>query len=160
MKFIMSAMMLLLLSLSLVPADTTFFDQDNAFIIGNSATLPISEITGAASDGTTETIVSKGSCLTNWSCSSWSSCVNEIQIRNCTKEKIYCYADLKNKPAETQNCSNKIKNNTQVEKEDLRSQNLPINFKNIIIIVIGIIILVIVLVFYFFKKYRRKKQII
>lgn len=86
-----------------VLADSTLFDNpDDAFIMGNSPTTPPttdSEITG----GTT----GRGGCLANWTCTPWSSCINGIQTRNCTKEKSYCYADLKQKPAQSQSCTEK-----------------------------------------------------
>ena len=76
-----------------VNAETTFFDQDDTFIMGSST-----------SSGTDSETTGGGSCLTNWTCSDWGFCNNGIQIRNCTKEKAYCYADLNKKPIESQNC--------------------------------------------------------
>src|SRR3989344_4180060 len=88
--------LILLLFLPLINAEITFFDSDDVFIIGSSTTdetsgesTPESEI----NDGET----SGSDCLTTWTCSDWNSCNNGIQIRNCTKEKVYCYADLKKK---------------------------------------------------------------
>lgn len=83
-----------------ISAETTFFDSsNNAFIMGYTIT----------SKGVEETSVNEGvdskRCLTSWVCTSWSSCINEIQTRNCTKEKEYCYADVKKKPLENQSCS-------------------------------------------------------
>ena len=44
-----------------------------------------------------------GGCRTNWTCTSWSECANNIQTRNCSKKLGYCFAG--NKPAESQSCS-------------------------------------------------------
>ncbi len=86
----------LTLLLLLVNAETTFFDQDDdAFIMGDSTTG------GSASGGTTG---GGGGCLTNWTCSNWNSCTNGVQVRNCTKTKTSCDADLKMKPVENQTC--------------------------------------------------------
>jgi hypothetical protein len=86
----------LLLFIGKLSAETTFFDNpEDSFIMTNSI-----------SGGDTDIITSGGGiCLTNWNCTSWSSCTNGIQTRNCTKEKNYCYADTKKKPAENQSCS-------------------------------------------------------
>jgi len=44
-----------------------------------------------------------GLCHTNWTCTSWSSCVNESQTRTCAKVLGYCFAG--DKPAESQSCA-------------------------------------------------------
>ena len=92
MKYII-IFLLMIFFLPLVNAETTFFDQDDTFIMGSST-----------SSGTDSETTGGGSCLTNWTCSNWSFCNNGMQIRNCTKEKAYCYADLNKKPIESQNC--------------------------------------------------------
>src|SRR3989344_9555163 len=89
--------LLIIFLLPLVNAESTFFDQDDIFIMSNSATDGVIE-------GTTEATTGGGSCLTNWTCSDWNSCNAGVQIRNCTKEKAHCYADLNKKPIESQNC--------------------------------------------------------
>ncbi|MFA5953173.1 MAG: hypothetical protein WC812_01130 [Candidatus Pacearchaeota archaeon] len=140
-----------------VSANTTFFDQeDEAFIMNNSAsTSPTGEVIGETGSDNTG---GSSSCLTNWSCSPWSSCVEGIQIRNCTKEKTYCYADLNIKPIENQSCSIKTENNTNSEKENSISQNFPTHFKNITVIVIGLVIIIGIAVFFAYKKYKKNKN--
>ena len=46
---------------------------------------------------------SSGSCLTNWTCTSWSSCINGQQTRACSLIRSYCYGGKK--PAESQYCT-------------------------------------------------------
>ena len=93
MKYII--ILLIFLLIPFVNAESTFFDNpDDNFIMGSSATTG-GAVIGGTTGGTTGGAISGGGCLTNWSCSSWSSCINGIQIRNCTKEKANCYADLK-----------------------------------------------------------------
>ena len=140
--------------LSLIPlafADTTFFDQDDVFIMGDSATggVIITEEQPASSSG--------GGCLTNWICSSWSSCVDGIQTRNCAKEKAYCYADLNKKPIESQNCSIKTENNSESEEGNLISKSPPVNFQKIIILTIGLIVIFGAIVFFAYKRHKKRK---
>jgi hypothetical protein len=44
-----------------------------------------------------------GGCFTNWTCSDWTSCSNNVQTRTCSKVKSYCYAGTE--PALTQSCT-------------------------------------------------------
>src|SRR3989338_4507656 len=101
MKYIMLFLVIILLP-PLAQAKTTFFDNpiSDAFIMGSSITGGVG---GASGSGTTGAIIG-GGCITNWTCSDWGSCDSGVQIRNCTKTKTYCYADLKKKPVESQNC--------------------------------------------------------
>lgn len=134
-----------ILTYVLVSADTTFFDNpDDAFIMGSSATGEFSRASG-------EKIL--GDCLTNWICAPWSSCIDGIQIRNCAKEKEYCYADLKEKPIESQNCSIKT------EKQDEMPQPLQKKDKKIINFIFALIILAIIILFAskIFRRRRHKK---
>ncbi len=43
------------------------------------------------------------SCTTTWTCTEWSSCVNSVQTRSCSKKAGYCNT-LVAKPAESQSC--------------------------------------------------------
>ncbi len=97
MKYII-ILLAILLFLPLVNADSTFYDNpDDAFVSPNPS-VTSSVISQQESSGGTG-----GGCLTNWACSSWSGCINDIQTRNCTKIKNYCYAGTK--PNETQSCT-------------------------------------------------------
>lgn len=150
MKCIVTLFIFLLIPL--VFADTTFFDNsDDAFIMSNSATggLIIEETTGGTTSG--------GGCLTNWSCSPWSSCIDGIQIRNCTKEKAYCYADLKKKPIEIQNCSIETENGVGSDEGDFASQSPTKNFQNIITLVIGLIVIIGIAIFFAQKRHKKKR---
>ena len=150
MKYII--ILLIFLLIPFVNAESTFFDNpDDNFIMGSSATTG-GAVIGGTTGGTTGGAISGGGCLTNWSCSSWSFCIDRIQIRNCTKEKADCYADLKTKPAENQSCS------IETEKEgDLISQSPPMNFKNIILIVIGLIVIMGIAVFFALQRHRKRR---
>ncbi len=123
----------------LVFADTTFFDNpDDAFIMGSSATGEFSRASG-------EKIL--GNCLTNWVCNSWSGCINGIQQRNCAKEKSYCYADLKEKPIESQNCSIETEKQNETQKPQIK----------IFIFVFIIIAIIILFASKIFRRRRHKK---
>lgn len=151
MKYILLLILFsLILLIPLTYAETTFFDNENdAFIMGNS---PVdSRVTGEATGGE--------GCLTNWTCSDWNSCTAGVQIRNCTKTKTYCYADLNKKPIESQNCSGD-KNNTDSEdgitnspNENSGNINNP-NSSNVKVIILGIFI-VIFMGFIFLLIYKR-----
>lgn len=157
MKYII--ILLIFFLIPLVFANTTFFDQDDAFIMSNSATIsPTGEVIGGTTGETTDGTTSDGSCLTNWICSSWSPCIDGMQIRNCAKEKIECYANLKKKPAENQSCSLEIKKNTDSEGGNLISQSSPVNFQNIIIPVIGLIVIIGITIFFTHKRHKKRKH--
>ena len=141
----------IILILPSIYAESTFFDQDDIFIMGSSTS-------GGTDSGTT----GGGSCLTNWSCSDWSFCNNGMQIRNCTKEKAYCYADLKKKPVESQSCSadkSGDKNNTGFGEEINNSPEIKTIKNNwywisvVIIVFISLVILGLVL----HKKHRKRR---
>lgn len=44
-----------------------------------------------------------GSCKTQWTCSQWGECINNLQTRTCSYPKNFC-KPLNQKPAETQSC--------------------------------------------------------
>lgn len=45
-----------------------------------------------------------GNCNTHWQCTAWSNCINEVQIRECSKIRSYC--DVSEiKPEESRTCS-------------------------------------------------------
>jgi len=152
MKYIITLFIFLLIPLSF--AETTFFDNpDDSFIMGDS--LATSTTDNEITEGRHLT---GGGCLTNWVCSSWSSCIDGIQTRNCTKEKAYCYADLKKKPAENQSCSTENKNNTD-SGEGIN--NSPIgNEKGIVkTIILGILVIAAIslTLFFGYKKHRKRR---
>ena len=141
----------IILILPSIYAESTFFDQDDIFIMGSSTS-------GGTDSGTT----GGGSCLTNWSCSDWSFCNNGMQIRNCTKQKVYCYADLNKKPIESQNCSvdkSGDKNNIESGEEISNSPEIKA-IKNNWYWISGVIIVFIILVilgFVLHKKHRKRR---
>ncbi|MEK6952429.1 MAG: hypothetical protein AABX29_05415 [Nanoarchaeota archaeon] len=156
MKYFILLLIIIILLSSLVSADSTFFDNPNdAFIMGGSTTSGVIE-------GTTEATTSGEGCLTNWTCSNWSSCNNRVKIRNCTKTKTYCYADLKKKPIESQNCS--------IDKSDKSEEGITIspnekdsNTNNVSLFSIKIIILVVLTVIaigfiIFYKRHKKRRH--
>jgi len=153
MKYII-IFLLMIFFLPLVNAETTFFDQDDAFVMGSST---ISSGVG----GTTETTTGGGGCLTNWICSDWSFCNNGMQIRNCTKQKTDCYDDLNRKPIESQNCfvdKSGDKNNTGSGE---RINNYPNeNEKGIVKTIISVILIIVIiftLIFFGYKRHRKRR---
>ncbi len=102
-SFLIVSLLLLALIINISAESTFFDDSDDIFIMYDITATSTADslVTGSAVSE-----IAEGGCLTNWSCSSWSSCADGMQIRNCAKEKAYCYADLKEKPAESQSCSN------------------------------------------------------
>lgn len=72
--------LLIILGISIVSADTTFFDNpDDLLIIGSSVTANsgTTEITGRITEG-------GGGCIYKWNCTEWSECFSTgRQIRNC-----------------------------------------------------------------------------
>lgn len=57
----------------------------------------------ASSSGSSSGV--SGGCKTTWECTEWSSCINDTQIRTCSKAKPVCYADPALKPVESQSCA-------------------------------------------------------
>ena len=112
-SFIFIMLFLLIVSVS---AETTFFDQDDSFIMGNSATSKVTE-------RTTEVITGGGvgSCVYKWNCTNWNECPQSgEQIRNCTN--IGTCSNTYKSPEIKQNCTYtafpKIdKENKTIEKE-------------------------------------------
>lgn len=139
---VLSVLLILIFLMSAVKADTTFFENEEDVFIRGNPSITSNEITGIIKENE---IGEDGSCLTNWVCSSWSNCINNTQLRNCAKEKSYCYADLNKKPIESQNCSiEKQKPEPIIEKE-----NKEIKIFIFVFIIIASIIL------FAYKKYRK-----
>jgi len=101
----------LTLSISSVLAETTFFDQDDVFVMGSSsATLTAdSGVTGG------------GGCRYEWNCTNWSECLSSgKQIRNCTNIGT-CSGTYKS-PEIKQNCTYtapKVEEDKKLEKENI-----------------------------------------
>lgn len=106
---------LLLLAVN-VFAETTFFDQDDVFIMGDSTTG--GAYCGDGSCNNSETCSScaadcgacppsggssLGGCVTNWTCTAWSACSGGTQTRSCSKVLSYCYANWQ--PEVSRNCN-------------------------------------------------------
>lgn len=71
-----------------------------------------SYVPGGGGGGGTTTIKPpvEGGCLTNWTCSDWSECINGTQTRACSKIDAKCGASFR--PAEERNCTAAEKNET------------------------------------------------
>jgi hypothetical protein len=87
-------------------------------------------------------------CLTNWTCSAWSSCNGVNETRTCTKIRSYCYADMKKKPVESRSCSADIGRSVSLEVVDssaVKTNNYLIYgivISGLLIFFIGLIILI------------------
>ena len=148
----------------LVNAETTFFDQDDAFIVYPSERDEIGEesslkkLTGKSTldDGAAE-----DACFTNWICTLWSYCLNEIKMRNCTEEKAYCNAYLKKNSFEIQSClinKSKSKNETNQKEEypNEKESERNISPKKTIILAIILSLIIGVIALYIYKRKRKK----
>lgn len=104
---------LFFLAIFLIPivyAETTFFDQDDAFVLGHSTITP-------TTDGG---LIGGGGCRYEWNCTNWSECLpSGKQIRTCTNIGT-CSSTYKS-PELNQNCTYtapKVEENKKLEKEN------------------------------------------
>lgn len=151
--------LILLFAPPLAIAESTFFDQDDAFVMGGSET---GGVIGEATGGTT----SGGGCTYKWNCTNWSICFpSRKQIRSCTN--IGTCSDTYKSPETEQNCTytspepkkeNKgleKENVTEKDGEETKKQNETEKEidKNKIIIYSIIIFIIISVIFYLKKDY-------
>ena len=145
-------------SISAVLAATTFFDQDDAFIMGNSPT-------GEVSGGTSGETAGGGGCRYEWSCTNWSECLPYgNQTRICTN-KGAC-PDNYGPPKMEQNCistaseirENNLDNKT-VERPflSLKEKKVAPNEKSILRVFLYVLIILLILlsIFSLQKNYCR-----
>lgn len=140
MKFI--SLIIFFLIIPLVYAETTFFDQDDAFIMGESTT-------GGAIGGTT----GGGGCRYEWVCTNWSICFpSGKQTRDCTN--IGACSDTYKSPETEQNCTypapelkkenKELKKENETEKsiveKEIMDRNKIIVYSIIILIIISVIL--------------------
>jgi len=164
MKYIIILFIFLLLPL--VSAETTFFDQDDAFIMGNSPAID-SGITGGATGG--------GGCRYEWNCTNWSECLSSgKQIRNCTN--IGSCSDRYKTPEIEQNCTY-IAPKVEEKGKELEKENVTkgeegketgeqggigeiikeeIVDKNKILVYSIIILIIVSIIFYLKRNYFKK----
>ncbi|MEK6848754.1 MAG: hypothetical protein AABX65_03940 [Nanoarchaeota archaeon] len=170
-KAILVLVLLLTLTLSiiLVSAETTFFDQDDAFIMGNSPVTPTADsgVTGGTTGG--------GGCRYEWNCTNWNECLSSgKQTRNCTN--IGTCSDTYKTPEINQNCTYAApevgKESKELEKENvtkeeeekeigeqgriggiIKEENVD---KNKIIVYSIIILIILFIIFYLKKDYLKK----
>lgn len=126
----------------------------NAYI-NESITPPLTnEGSGSGGSGS-----GQSSCMTQWSCSNWSICENNIQIRVCSYPQNYCLPTSQ-KPTTSQNCISSITNNTtnETSKPSL-TQQLINNFKTLPTInyigagiTLGIVVIILIILKKKFKK--------
>lgn len=107
----------LIFLISAVKAETTFFDQDDAFIMGNSQTTP------TTSGGVTGEATSGRSCRYEWNCASWSECLSSgKQTRNCTNTGT-C-SDRYETPELKQNCTDTFSPKVENEVKGLETEKI------------------------------------
>lgn len=87
---------------SLASAEVSFYDNPNDVIIYSNFPITSSVVLQQGSEGGVGGIGTI-KCLTEWNCSSWSVCIDDVQKRNCTKINYACYAGIK--PNEVQTCT-------------------------------------------------------
>jgi hypothetical protein len=112
----------------------------------------------APASGASSSSGGSGGCITNWTCTEWSSCSDGVQTRTCAKLRSACYAGIK--PVENQTCTaekeTKPVSSTETDKETLAEQ-----FKEpstqITLLVTGIVILAIII--YFVMRARRRTEV-
>jgi hypothetical protein len=101
----------LVLLIPLVQAETTFFDQDNAFILGKALATTLID-SGIIAEAANE--VTGEGCTYNWTCAIWSKCSpSEKQTRSC-KNIGTCPSRYKT-PEIEQNCT--LRTSPAVEEE-------------------------------------------
>ncbi len=138
----------LIFSLSAVKADTTFFDQSDSFVMGNSPTT-YSGITG----GTTGT----GGCLYKWNCTNWSECLSSgKQTRNCTN--IGTCPNTYKSPEINQNCTYTPSPKMDGENKTGKISGEEIVDKSKILIYFIIILAILLVIFYLKKLYKNSKS--
>ncbi len=127
---------IILLIFLLIPsafADTSFFYQDDAFIMGNFASEPPSE--PEPESGTTR-ITNEGGCTYVWNCTNWSECLpSGEQTRNCTN--IGTCSGTYNMPEIKQNCAYTVPefdesdNESEKEGEELKEETYNLSAKKL-----------------------------
>jgi len=142
-----------LLFLPLVQADSTFFDQDDAFIMGDSTTT---SPTGGVIEGTTGGTTGSGGCSYKWNCTDWSECLpSGKQTRICTN--IGTCSDTYKSPEIKQNCTY---NASEIGEEDEKSPLSPpeekIVDKNKTFIYFIIVLIILSIILYLKKDYFKK----
>ena len=144
MKYIIFLIALLLIPL--IFAETTFFDQDDAFIMENFPAIP-----------TTGQVTNGGGCRYEWDCTNWSECLSSgKQIRNCTN--IGTCSDKYKTPEIEQNCTYTAPKSWEEKENETggvytspESKN-----KNKIFTYFIIILIIIFIIFYLKKDYFKK----
>ena len=159
MKFIVLIGILLLMVFFLIPlvsAETTFFDQDDAFIMGDFPTTP-----------TTGQVTGGGGCRYEWNCTNWSECLpSGKQIRNCTN--IGTCSDTYKTPEMEQNCTYTApegEEGEESEKEEKRAEEQEevggiigkgVEDKDKILVFSIIILIIISIIIYWKRSYFKK----
>lgn len=151
----------LIFLISLVNADSTFFDSpDYSFVIGNPSTTD-SGITSRTTNG--------GGCKYEWNCTNWSECLpSGKQIRNCVN--IGSCSDTYKSPEIEKNCTyavseleketeKKNEKENQIFKEPLISKVPLQNSQQKLIVFIAIGFVVVILIGYFLFRILKLKNI-
>ncbi|MBI2664446.1 hypothetical protein HYX10_03840 [Candidatus Woesearchaeota archaeon] len=108
-----------LLFLPLVYAETTFFDQDDAFIIG-----PVGK-QNPNQQQSAPVAPMGGGCTYKWNCTNWSICLpSGKQTRNCTN--IGTCSKTYKSPEIMQNCTYVAPEKADGEKEPIEEKETPI----------------------------------
>jgi hypothetical protein len=147
-------LILFVLLIPLVYAETTFFDNpDEVFIMGSFPTDEV--IIGETIGGTNGIVV----CLYKWNCTNWSECSSYgKQIRNCIN--LGTCSDTYKFPGIEQNCTynaSEIKEEGKVlENETEKKSEKEIISKDRMLLCFIIILIILSLIFYLKKDYFKR----
>lgn len=143
----------------------------------------IFNVTGFSEYSSEETPVksggSSGSCTTDWECTDWSTCIDSVQTRTCSKVKPYCSKTTTDKPIESQECelealavtnhrdrnnesqptsTSSIENSTQTSPPGITGAAIGANVVSILGIIIFLILFVVAYIFVTKKKNQTIEQ--
>jgi hypothetical protein len=145
---------------SFVVADTTFFDQDNFFIMGVTTTTE--DITGE--------MIGVGGCRYEWECTNWGICLSDgKQIRECNN--LGTCSDTYRAPEIKRNCIY-IDSSENIEEDETKNESEiesggttkitgkvigeNISSENKIFIYFIIALIIISIIFYLKRNYFKK----
>ncbi|MDD5699959.1 MAG: hypothetical protein PHH00_02075 [Candidatus Nanoarchaeia archaeon] len=143
------------LLISLVSAETTFFDNpDDAFVMSSAA-----ESTGSAAEGITGRVTggtATGNCSYNWDCTNWSLCLSsEKQTRNCTNTGT-C-PDAYKTPKTEQDCIHSVPTASEWDKESGETTPEKIAGRNKMIVYTVIPLIAIFFILYLKKVILKRR---
>jgi hypothetical protein len=148
---------LFLLLIPLVYAETTFFDNpEETFVMGNPAASSGGIISGTGTGGAISSTTDTGDCIYKWNCTNWSRCFFPgKQTRNCAN--IGTCPGTYNYPETEQKCIYTIFPEADKEyKEVIRTIWNNITGKNKAFIYAAVTLIFLLVVIYLKKDFLKK----